>query len=162
MSRIGMRFPLKSKFKYMKRCLAMFPGRQRNFVSAHRSCSKTTGVAPRGFYSNHLAYDTVRFGPMAGIGCGFQPLPQCRWIRWRRGVRNRSVGLSDCRCLGCDICSGIMFACNISPCQQGGVSGMFEYSDQSEAIATFESMFNASDRTPVLMKSTDRFGMDGI
>jgi PAS domain-containing protein len=41
------------------------------------------------------------------------------------------------------------------------VSGMFEYADQSEAIATFESMFNASDRTPVLMKAVSASGYMG-
>ena len=42
------------------------------------------------------------------------------------------------------------------------VSALFEFSDESERISAFESMYNAADRTPVVVASTKATGWPGF
>jgi hypothetical protein len=42
------------------------------------------------------------------------------------------------------------------------VSALFEFSDQSERISAFESMYNAADRTPVVVASMEATGWPGF
>lgn len=121
---------------------------------------KDNRVAPRGFYSNHLAYDTVRFGPMAELDVDFNHYRNADGSVGEEGSGTDRLVYRIADASGAtSVQAHVRLQYIAVPARW--VSGMFEYSDQSEAIATFESMFNASDRTPVLMKSTTVLGWMG-
>ncbi len=121
---------------------------------------KDNRVAPRGFYSNHLAYDTVRFGPMAELDVDFNHYRNADGSVGEEGSGTDRLVYRIADASGAtSVQASVRLHYIAVPARW--VSGMFEYSDQSEAIATFESMFNASDRTPVLMKSTTVLGWMG-
>ena len=121
---------------------------------------KDNRVPPRGFYSNHLAYDTVRFGPMAELDVDFNHYRNADGSVGEEGSGTDRLVYRIADGSGAtSVQAHVRLHYIAVPARW--VSGMFEYSDQSEAIATFESMFNASDRTPVLMKSTTVSGWMG-
>jgi PAS domain-containing protein len=121
---------------------------------------KDNRVPPRGFYTNHVTYDTVRFGPMAELDIDFNHYRNADGSLGDEGSGTdrlvyRIADASGAASVEADL------RLHYVAVPARWVSGMFEYADQSEAIATFESMFNASDRTPVLMKAVSASGYMG-
>jgi hypothetical protein len=121
---------------------------------------KDNRVPPRGFYTNHVTYDTVRFGPMAALDIDFN-----HYRNADGSVGDEGSGTDRLVYRIADASGATSVAAHLRlhyvAVPARWVSGMFEYADQSEAIATFESMFNASDRTPVLMKAVSAPGYMG-
>ena len=121
---------------------------------------KDNRIPPRGFYSNHVAYDTVRFGPMAELDLDFNHFREMDGSGGDEGSATDRLVYKIADVSGStSVEAQVRLHYLAVPARW--VSGMFEYADQSEAIATFESMFNAADRTPVLMKSANVRGWMG-
>ena len=121
---------------------------------------KDNRVPPRGFYSNHVTYDTVRFGPMAELDFDFNHYRKEDGSTGDEGSGTdrlvyRITDVSGSKSVEAQV------RLHYVAVPARWVSGMFEYAGQSEAIATFESMFNATDRTPVLMKAKSVNGWMG-
>jgi PAS domain-containing protein len=121
---------------------------------------KDNRVPPRGFYTNHVTYDTVRFGPMAELDIDFNHYRNADGSLGDEGSGTDRLVYRIADASGAASVEAHLRLHYVAVPARW-VSGMFEYADQSEAIATFESMFNASDRTPVLMKAVSASGYMG-
>ena len=121
---------------------------------------KDNRVPPRGFYMNHVTYDTVRFGPMAELDLDFN---HSRNEDGSVGDEGSGTDRLVYRIADLSGTASVQAHARLQYVSVPArwVSGMFEYADQSEAIATFEAMFNASDRTPVVMKAVSAQGWMG-
>jgi hypothetical protein len=116
---------------------------------------KDNRLVPRGFSSRHPAYDTVAVGPMASLDADFNR---------RLGEEGSGTDRLVYRVPAVDGSSGVEATVRLHyqavPAQW--VAAMFEFSDQSERIANFESMYDAADRTPVVVAEQRAMGWPGF
>ena len=116
---------------------------------------KDNRLVPRGFSSLHPAYDTVAVGPMASLDADFNH---------RLGEEGSGTDRLVYRVPAVDGSSGVEATVRLHyqavPAQW--VAAMFEFSDQSERIANFESMYDAADRTPVVVAEQRAMGWPGF
>ena len=116
---------------------------------------KDNRLVPRGFSSLHPAYDTVAVGPMASLDADFNH---------RLGEEGSGTDRLVYRVPADDGLPGVEATVRLHyqavPAQW--VAAMFEFSDQSERIANFESMYDAADRTPVVVAEQRAMGWPGF
>ncbi|MFZ9055065.1 MAG: T9SS type A sorting domain-containing protein [Flavobacteriales bacterium] len=116
---------------------------------------KDNRLVPRGFSSLHPAYDTVAVGPMASLDADFNR---------RLGEEGSGTDRLVYRVPAVDGSPGVEATVRLHyqavPAQW--VAAMFEFSDQSERIANFESMYDAADRTPVVVAEQRAMGWPGF
>ena len=116
---------------------------------------KDNRLVPRGFSSLHPAYDTVAVGPMASLDADFNR---------RLGEEGSGTDRLVYRVPAVDGLPGVEATVRLHyqavPAQW--VAAMFEFSDQSERIANFESMYDAADRTPVVVAEQRAMGWPGF
>jgi hypothetical protein len=116
---------------------------------------KDNRLVPRGFSSLHPAYDTVAVGPMASLDADFNH---------RLGEEGSGTDRLVYRVPAVDGLPGVEATVRLHyqavPAQW--VAAMFEFSDQSERIANFESMYDAADRTPVVVAEQRAMGWPGF
>ena len=116
---------------------------------------KDNRLVPRGFSTLHPVYDTVQVGPMAALDLDFNR-------------RNDEEGSGTDRLIYrvqadpsvSSVEATVTLHYQAVPAKW--VSALFEYSDQSDRIAAFESMYNAADRTPVVVASKAAKGWPGF
>jgi hypothetical protein len=116
---------------------------------------KDNRLVPRGFSSLHPAYDTVAVGPMASLDADFNR---------RLGEEGSGTDRLVYRVPAVDGSPGVEATVRLHyqavPAQW--VAAMFEFSDQSERIANFESMYDAADRTPLVVAEQRAMGWPGF
>lgn len=122
---------------------------------------KDNRIVPRGFFQNHVAYDTVRIGPMAELDLDFNHERNEDGTNGEEGSGTDRLIYRISDVSGATSVEATVKAHYVAVPARW-VSGMFEYADQSEAIASFESMFNSADRTPVVMNATSAKGWMGF
>lgn len=116
---------------------------------------KDNRLVPRGFSTLHPVYDTVQVGPMAALDLDFNR-------------RNDEEGSGTDRLIyrvqADPSVSNVeaIVTLHYQAVPAKWVSALFEYSDQSDRIAAFESMYNAADRTPVVVASKAAKGWPGF
>ncbi len=116
---------------------------------------KDNRLPPRGFSSQHPAYDTVQVGPMAALDADFNRRNGSEGSGADRLVYRVSTG---------DQSSMVHATARLhyQAVPKRWVDAMFGFSDQSERIAAFESMYEAADRTPVLVAEARSTGWPGF
>lgn len=116
---------------------------------------KDNRLVPRGFSTLHPVYDTVQVGPMAALDLDFNR-------------RNDEEGSGTDRLIyrvqADPSVSNVeaIVTLHYQAVPAKWVSALFEYSDQSDRIAAFESMYHAADRTPVVVASKAAKGWPGF
>jgi hypothetical protein len=118
---------------------------------------KDNRLPPRGFFTNHAAYDTVKFGPTAALDANFN-----------RSAEDDEEGSGSDR-LTYRISNPSGFASvqafaklHYLSVPARWVQNMFEWSGDSEEIALFQSMFESADRTPVVVATAAASGYMGF
>ena len=116
---------------------------------------KDNRLVPRGFSALHPVYDTVQVGPMAIVDEDFNH---------RNGEEGSGTDRLVYRILTGSEAGRVEAAVRLhyQAVPARWVDALFEFSDQSERIATFEGMYNAADRTPVVVASTTTTGWPGF
>ena len=118
---------------------------------------KDNRLPPRGFFTNHAAYDTVQFGPMAALDANFN-----------RAESSNDEGSGSDRLtyrIPNDLNSATVQAhvtLHYLSVPARWVQDMFEWAEDSEEIASFQSMFESADRTPVVVASSSAWGYRGF
>ena len=116
---------------------------------------KDNRLVPRGFSSLHPAYDTVAVGPMASVDADFNR---------RLGEEGSGTDRLVYRVPAIEGASGVEATARLhyQAVPARWVAAMFEFSDQSERIANFESMYDAAERTPVVVAEQRAMGWPGF
>ena len=116
---------------------------------------KDNRLVPRGFSTLHPVYDTVQVGPMAALDLDFNR---------RNDVEGSGTDRLIYRIQADPSVSNVEATVTLhyQAVPAKWVSALFEYSDQSDRIAAFESMYNAADRTPVVVASKAAKGWPGF
>ncbi|MDA0302849.1 MAG: hypothetical protein O3B45_00695 [Bacteroidetes bacterium] len=118
---------------------------------------KDNRLPPRGFFTNHAAYDTVQFGPMAALDANFN-----------RAESSNDEGSGSDRLtyrIPNDLNSATVQAhvtLHYLSVPARWVQDMFEWAEDSEEITAFQSMFESADRTPVVVASSSAWGYRGF
>lgn len=115
---------------------------------------KDNRLPPRGFSTQHMAYDTVRIGPMASLDENFNRKDGNEGSGGDR-VRYRIPSSGT----GTTVIASVKMHYLAVPAQW--VQSMFEFASESPEIASFQSMFNATDRTPIEVASASLLGVAG-
>jgi hypothetical protein len=118
---------------------------------------KDNRLPPRGFFTNHAAYDTVQFGPMAALDANFNRTAQTGEEgsgsdRLRYRIPNDLNAAT--------VKAQVTLHYLAVPARW--VQSMFEWSEDSEEIASFQAMFESADRTPVVVASSSAWGYRGF
>ncbi len=115
---------------------------------------KDNRLPPRGFSSQHPTYDTVQVGPMAALDADFNRLNGEEGSGADRLIYRISTGET----------SMVQATARLhyQAVPKRWVEAMFDFADQSERIAAFESMYAVSDRTPVLVAEARSTGWPGF
>ena len=116
---------------------------------------KDNRLVPRGFSALHPVYDTVQIGPMAVLDADFNRRDGEERSGTDRLVYRIAAGSEAAQVEA-------MVRLNYQAVPARWVSALFEFSDESERISAFESMYNAADRTPVVVASTKATGWPGF
>lgn len=116
---------------------------------------KDNRLVPRGFSTLHPVYDTVQVGPMAILDEDFNYRDGEEGSGTDRLVYRISTNFEASR-VEATVCL------HYQAVPARWVSALFEFSDESERISAFESMYNAADRTPVVVASTKATGWPGF
>ena len=116
---------------------------------------KDNRLVPRGFSALHPVYDTVQIGPMAVLDADFNRRDGEEGSGTDRLVYRIAAGSEAAQVEA-------MVRLNYQAVPARWVSALFEFSDESERISAFESMYNAADRTPVVVASTKATGWPGF
>ena len=116
---------------------------------------KDNRLPPRGFSTQHLAYDTVRIGPMASLDANFN------WKDGHEGSGGDRIRYRiPSEATGSTVMASVKMHYLAVPAQW--VQSMFEFASESPEIATFQSMFNSTDRTPIEVASASVLGISGF
>jgi hypothetical protein len=118
---------------------------------------KDNRLPPRGFLTNHAAYDTVQFGPMAAFDDNFNRAAQTG--EEGSGSDRLSYRIPN------DINAATVQArvtLHYLAVPARWVQSMFEWSEDAEEIASFQAMFESADRTPVVVASSSVSGYRGF
>ena len=116
---------------------------------------KDNRLVPRGFSALHPVYDTVQVGPMAVLDADFNRRDGEEGSGTDRLVYRITAGSEAAQ-----VEATVRLHYQAVPARW--VSALFEFSDESERISAFESMYNAADRTPVVVASTKATGWPGF
>lgn len=116
---------------------------------------KDNRLVPRGFSTQHPAYDTVRVGPMASWDADFN-----RRDGFEGSGTDRLVYRIPTISGATRVEATVRLHYQAVPARW--VEAMFDFSDQSERIAAFESMYEAADRTPVVVAEERVNGWPGF
>jgi len=116
---------------------------------------KDNRLVPRGFSALHPVYDTVQVGPMAVLDADFNRRDGEEGSGTDRLVYRIAAGSEAAQ-----VEATVRLHYQAVPARW--VSALFEFSDESERISAFESMYNAADRTPVVVASTKATGWPGF
>jgi hypothetical protein len=116
---------------------------------------KDNRLVPRGFSALHPVYDTVQVGPMAMLDEDFNRRDGEEGSGTDRLVYRIAAGSEAAQ-----VEATVRLHYQAVPARW--VSALFEFSDESERISAFESMYNAADRTPVVVASTKATGWPGF
>ena len=116
---------------------------------------KDNRLVPRGFSALHPVYDTVQVGPMAILDEDFNRRDGEEGSGTDRLVYRISSVSEAAR-----VEATVRLHYQAVPARW--VSALFEFSDLSERISAFESMYNDADRTPVVVASTMATGWPGF
>ena len=118
---------------------------------------KDNRLPPRGFSTNHAAYDTVQFGPMAALDANFNRTAQT-------GEEGSGSDRMTYR-IPNDLNAATVQAhvtLHYLSVPARWVQSMFEWAEDSEEIASFQSMFESADRTPVVVATTTTWAYRGF
>ena len=116
---------------------------------------KDNRLVPRGFSALHPVYDTVQVGPMAILDEDFNRRDGEEGSGTDRLVYRIAAGSEAAQ-----VEATVRLHYQAVPARW--VSALFEFSDESERISAFESMYNDADRTPVVVASTKANGWPGF
>lgn len=116
---------------------------------------KDNRLVPRGFSTLHPVYDTVQVGPMAALDVDFNHRDGEEGSGTDRLVYRVAVDPAIS-----SVQAHVRLHYQAVPAKW--VSALFDYSGQSDRIAAFESMYNAADRTPVVVASASATGWPGF
>lgn len=117
---------------------------------------KDNRLPPRGFFSNHVSYDTVRFGPMAVMDADFN-----RDLEGQEGSGTDRVIYE----VPTGVYQGSVHVdakLHYLSVPARWVESMFDYSESSDVIASFQTMFEEADRTPVRVAEASMLGWTGF
>lgn len=116
---------------------------------------KDNRLVPRGFSTLHPVYDTVQVGPMAALDLDFNR---------REGEEGSGTDRLVYRVQADPAVSSVVATVTLhyQAVPAKWVSALFEYADEGDRIAAFEAMYNAADRTPVVVASKSAQGWPGF
>lgn len=116
---------------------------------------KDNRLTPRGFSTMHPAHDTIQVGPMAALDLDFN-----------RKDGNEGSGTDQIRyripASGMNRTVQASVKLHYQAVPKRWVEALFEFSDESERIAAFESMYLDADRTPVVVATAFARGWSGF